>query len=224
MPTLTGGIGFEELEHFYGDFFLQSNPASLQLTLISRTTGADRVVDELYAVFKHEQDMPWILPGVPPTNKWVEIMLISIVALKGGKLYSERVYWDQASVLVQVGLLSANLVPSKARKRGVERLPVVGKDAARRVLDGFDGEEEGQADNALIPEWDDNFEDDDDDEDGEELEDEDDDQGDEDEDQEEPRKQVTAANVPIRGGKSKGKEMSGANGHAFAKPASVQDE
>ncbi|KAH9889668.1 hypothetical protein F4778DRAFT_753672, partial [Xylariomycetidae sp. FL2044] len=168
VPTLTGGIGAQELQRFYSDYFLRSNPPSLKLTLLSRTVGADRVVDELHVSFKHTQEMPWILPGIPPTNKKVEIIVVSIVTLRGGKLYHEHIYWDQASVLVQTGLLDPKLVPSKAAGKGVKRLPVVGKTAARRVLKGAfedaeDGEEEGEADNEMIPGY---YSDDDDDDNG----------------------------------------------------------
>jgi len=138
---------------FYSQYF--SNPPSMKLTLLSRTIGADRVVDEMHVRFKHTEEMPWILPGVPPTNKRVEMMVVSIVTLRGGKLYHEHVYWDQASVLLQIGLLEPKLSSASAQKAGVERLPVVGKEAARRLLRGWDSEEEGEADNELIPGWED---------------------------------------------------------------------
>lgn len=153
FPTLTGGVGAEELQRFYSEYFLTSNPPSMRLTLVSRTIGADRVVDEIHLRFKHTQEMPWILPGVPPTGKRVEILVVSIVTVRGGKLYSEHVYWDQASVLVQIGLLDPKLLPEKAKKWGVEELPVVGRDAARRVLHGMEDAEDGEADNELIPGW-----------------------------------------------------------------------
>ncbi|KAH7142908.1 hypothetical protein B0J13DRAFT_476291 [Dactylonectria estremocensis] len=169
IPTLTGGIGAAELQRFYSEFF--TNPPSMKLTLLSRTIGADRAVDEMHVRFKHTQEVPWILPGVPATNKRVEVLMVSIVVMRGGKLYHEHVYWDQASVLVQVGLLDPKLVPKAARKIGVERLPVVGREAARRVLRGWDVAEEGEADNELIPGWHDT----DDDEETDESEDEADD-------------------------------------------------
>ncbi|KAF3762717.1 hypothetical protein M406DRAFT_294452 [Cryphonectria parasitica EP155] len=154
LPTLTGGVGAAELERFYSDYFLSANPPSTRLRLISRTIGADRLVDEVHMSFKHTQEMPWILPGVPPTGKRVEVLVVSIVTVRGGKLYSEHVYWDQASVLVQTGLLDPKLVPDKAKtKWGVEELPVVGRDAARRVLRGMEDVEDGEADNELIPGW-----------------------------------------------------------------------
>jgi hypothetical protein len=148
-PTLTGGLGADQLRRFYEDFFITSNPSSLRLRLLSRTIGSDRVVDELYMSFKHSQPMPWILPGIPATNRQVEIVVVSIVCVRGGKLYSEHVYWDQASILLQAGLLDPKLVPEKMRKQGVRQLPIVGRDAARRILKG-DG---GKGLNELVPGW-----------------------------------------------------------------------
>lgn len=174
FPTLTGGVGFEELQRFYNDYFLTTTPPSTRLTLVSRTIGADRVVDELHLGFKHTQEMPWILPGVPPTGKRVEVMVVSIVTVRAGKLQSEHVYWDQASVLVQTGLLDPKLLPKKVQKLGFEELPVVGRDAARRVLRGMEDAEDGEADNELIPGW---YEDEDEDGNEDEDEDEDEDQG-----------------------------------------------
>ncbi|CAN8099656.1 unnamed protein product [Discula destructiva] len=180
FPTLSGGIGLADLQRFYNDYFVFSNPPSLRLTLISRTIGADRVVDEMHVTFKHTHEMPWMLPGVPPTDKRVEVMVVSIVSVRAGKLYSEHVYWDQASVLFQIGLLDPGLLPKKARKLGAEELPIVGRDAARRVLRGMGDTEDGAADNELLPGWYPDTEesegDDDDDDDDEEEEDEDEDE------------------------------------------------
>lgn len=151
IPTLTGGIGADELQEFYSQYF--GNPKSLKLTLLSRTIGADRIVDEIHVRFKHTQEMPWILPGVPATQKRVQILVVSIVTMRGGKLYHEHVYWDQASVLYQIGALDPDVVPEAARKLGIEKLPIVGSAAASRVLKGWDPEEEGEADNDLIAGW-----------------------------------------------------------------------
>jgi len=107
------------------------------MKLVSRTVGSDRVVDEIVLRFRHDARIDWMLPGVAPTNRVVEIALVSIVCIRGGKLYHEHIYWDQASVLVQVGLLDA------------ENLPVVGAEGARKVL-----EEASVESNRLIPEWD----------------------------------------------------------------------
>lgn len=79
--------------------------------------------------------MHWILPGIPPTNKVVEIVIVSIVAVKAGKLVSEHVYWDQGSVLVQVGLIDPEHVPKSMAEKGVDFLPLYGVDGAKKILD-----------------------------------------------------------------------------------------
>ncbi|KAE8323219.1 hypothetical protein BDV39DRAFT_182677 [Aspergillus sergii] len=148
VPTVSGGIGNHALRRFYEQNFLRQLPPSMRLRLISRTIGVDRVADELHATFQHTQEVPWMLPGVPPTNKQVEVILVSIVSLRAGRLYSEHVYWDQASVLVQVGLLDPKLVPQGVH--GVDRLPVVGREAARRILDENPEVEKKEYHNRLI--------------------------------------------------------------------------
>ncbi|RFU81362.1 hypothetical protein TARUN_845 [Trichoderma arundinaceum] len=149
--NVQGGIGVNELQEFYSRYF--GNPKSLKLILLSRTIGADQIVDEIHVRFKHTQEMPWILPGVPATQKRVQILVVSIVTLRGGKLYHEHVYWDQASVLLQIGALDPNVLPEAARKIGINKMPIVGSEAASRVLKGWDPEEEGEADNELISGW-----------------------------------------------------------------------
>jgi carboxymethylenebutenolidase len=56
--------------------------------------------------------MEWLLPGVPPTGRWMEIPVVVIIAFENGKMKSERIYWDQASVLVQLGLLDPHRAAS----------------------------------------------------------------------------------------------------------------
>jgi hypothetical protein len=75
------------------------------------------------------------LPEVPPTDKSVEVPIVSIVSIRGGRLFHEQLYWDQASVLVQIGLLDPKLVPDDMKRRGLQRLPIVGREAAEKVLD-----------------------------------------------------------------------------------------
>lgn len=115
--------GMEGVRTFYTQDLIPSvsEAAAYELIPISRTVGEDRIVDEMIFKFTHGLDMPWILPGVPPTGKRVEIPLVAIVTFKDGKIDSEHLYWDQASVLVQIGLLQT------------DRLPVVGAEAARRL-------------------------------------------------------------------------------------------
>ncbi|CAK3970043.1 Hypothetical predicted protein [Lecanosticta acicola] len=148
-PTLTGGVGSEDLQDFYENFFTPIPPkTNAQIRLISRTVGADRIVDELYVSFTHTIKMPWLLPGIPPTNKKIEIVIVSIFHVRGEKLESEHIYWDQASVLVQAGLLDPKMVPEAMKKKGVEQLPVLGAESARAVKRGSSRQV-----NQLIPDW-----------------------------------------------------------------------
>lgn len=135
VPTLTGGIGIKNLEEFYREFFIPSLVPDFNIRLVSRTIGVDRVVDEMVVSFTHTDEIDWILPDVPPTGKPVEIAMVSIVGVRGEKLTHEHVYWDQASVLVQVGLLDPNNAPNSMRAKGLKKLPVVGVESARQVLD-----------------------------------------------------------------------------------------
>ena len=123
IPTMAGGVGHDQLKRFYRYHFIGNNPADTTLTPISRTVGKDRVVDEMLFRFTHTSAIDWMLPGVAPTGRTVEVALVAIVQFQGDKLVHEHIYWDQASVLVQVGLLD----PAK--------LPVVGAAAAHKVLD-----------------------------------------------------------------------------------------
>jgi carboxymethylenebutenolidase len=105
MPVNTGGRGKEQLRVFYRDDFIPSWPDDLQMTLVNRVIGEDQLVEELRLKFTHKKQMEWFLPKVPPTNKPVDINLVVVVQFRGDKLACERIYWDQATVLRQVGLL-----------------------------------------------------------------------------------------------------------------------
>jgi carboxymethylenebutenolidase len=123
IPVLTGGSGRDELREFYSKRFIPQMPPDTEMTPVSRTIGEDQIVDEMVFKFTHSIPMDWMLPGIPPTGKRVEVPLVAIVRFKDGKLAHEHIYWDQASVLVQIGLLD----PAK--------LPVAGVESARKVLD-----------------------------------------------------------------------------------------
>ncbi len=123
IPVLTGGVGLGQLREFYSRRFIPRMPRDTRMTPISRTIGNDRLVDEMVFQFTHSIEMDWMLPGIPPTGKPVEVPLIVVVHFREGKLAHEHIYWDQASVLVQIGLLDA------------EKLPVAGVESARKVLD-----------------------------------------------------------------------------------------
>jgi len=123
VPVMTGGYGHEALRRFYKEDFISPMPADTSIKLVSRTVGQDQLVDEIIFSFTHTEEMPWMLPGVPPTHRHVDIPLVVVVGFRDGKLAHERIYWDQASVLKQIGLLAD---PS---------LPVFGAETAQKLLD-----------------------------------------------------------------------------------------
>jgi hypothetical protein len=135
LPTLEGGLGRNKLEEFYREFFVPSLVEDFKIRLVSRTMGVDRVVDEMVVSFTHSDEVDWILPGVQPTNKFVEIPMVSVVTVRGGKLISEHMYWDQASVLSQVGLLDPRMVPKGFKNKGLKRIPVAGAEAAKQLVE-----------------------------------------------------------------------------------------
>ena len=106
VPVLTGGAGKSALRIFYERDFIPNMPPDTKLIPISRTIGEEQLVDEMIFSFTHTQEMPWMLPGIPPTNRYVEVALVAIVRFRDGKLAHEHIYWDQASVLKQIGLLT----------------------------------------------------------------------------------------------------------------------
>jgi len=121
IPVMTGGHGKAALRAFYSRDFIPTMPPDTTLTPISRTVGDDQLVDEMIFSFTHTREIPWMLPGVPPTNRKVEIPLVAIVKFRDGKIAHEHIFWDQASVLKQIGLLTD------------PKLPVFGVETARKV-------------------------------------------------------------------------------------------
>jgi carboxymethylenebutenolidase len=120
---VASGVGFESLRHFYAHHFIGVNPPDFELLPVSRTVGESSLVDEFIVRFTHTTRMDWMLPGIEPTGRTVEIPTVAIVQFQEDKLVHEHIYWDQASVLVQLGLLDP------------VGLPIAGAETARKVLD-----------------------------------------------------------------------------------------
>jgi carboxymethylenebutenolidase len=135
IPVLTGGVGYAQLSRFYRHHFVHNNPKDMALTPISRTVGVTQVVDEFIMSFTHDEEIDWLIPGIKPTGKYVEIPMLGVIKFRGPKLCHEHIYWDQASVLVQLGLLNP------------EGLPIAGAITAHKLLD------ESIASNQLMPTW-----------------------------------------------------------------------
>ena len=123
VPVMTGGVGVEGVRQFYGDHFIGKWPNDIAITPVSRTVGESQIVDELVLSFTHDIEMPQLLPGVSPTGRHVQLAFCVVVGFADGKVAHEHIYWDQASLLAQVGLLD----PSE--------LPITGAEQAGNVLD-----------------------------------------------------------------------------------------
>ncbi len=123
VPVMTGGVGREDVRSFYGQHFIGKWPTDVQITPVSRTVGEKQVVDELVLSFTHDIEMDQLLPGIAPTGRHVKLAFCVVAGFEGDKLSHEHIYWDQASLLVQVGLLDRT------------GLPVTGAEQAENVLD-----------------------------------------------------------------------------------------
>jgi carboxymethylenebutenolidase len=124
VPTLTGGTGRAQVERFYRDHFVGHWPDDVEVKPVSRTVGQNRVVDELVVSFTHDREMRVFLPGVAPTGRKVVLPHVVVMGFDDdGRVAYEHIYWDQATLLVQIGLLDP------------ARLPVAGAEQARRLLD-----------------------------------------------------------------------------------------
>jgi carboxymethylenebutenolidase len=124
VPTMAGGVGYDGVRNFYRDHLVgKFFPPDVKMTVVSRTVGENQIVEEVVISFTHTTTVDWLLPGVAPTGKPVEMAVAVIVGFKDGKISHEHIYWDQAGVLVQIGLLDP------------KGLPVSGADSARKVLD-----------------------------------------------------------------------------------------
>ncbi|MGR6924499.1 nuclear transport factor 2 family protein [[Actinomadura] parvosata] len=120
VPTGMGRSGYEGVRDFYQRWFVGRNAADMSIESLSRTVGDDRIVDEMLITFTHDVEIPWILPAVPATRP-----VIGLVQFEGTLVAGERIYWNQAAVLAQAGLLGEDVA---------RRLPIVA--APDGLLDG----------------------------------------------------------------------------------------
>ncbi|KAF5853669.1 hypothetical protein GGP41_006456 [Bipolaris sorokiniana] len=141
VPTLTGGIGREELTHFYTNHFIYSNPRDVEQELISRSIGIDRIIDEFIFKCTHNAPLDWLIPGIPPTGRRLEIPFMAVVNIRGDRLYHEHIAWDQGTVLAQLGLLPEYLpipypLPGGQNQNGKKleyKLPITGIQTSQKL-------------------------------------------------------------------------------------------
>jgi carboxymethylenebutenolidase len=141
VPVMTGGYGRDQVHQFYADWFVGRWPADMQVTQISRTVGQGRVIDELIASFTHDVEMPALLPGIAPTGRKVTLPHVVVMGIVDGKVAYEHIYWDQASLLVQVGPARSREAAGRRRRAGGEtsrpHAAVERTDPPRRTAKGF---------------------------------------------------------------------------------------
>lgn len=115
IPTLVGGVGSGGVREFYSKLILEGKffPPDTEMVPISRTIDQHQLVDEIIFKFTHTTEIGWMLPNIAPTGKQVSIPLVVIVGFFDGKVTHEHIYWDQASVLVQLGLIDPTGLPIK---------------------------------------------------------------------------------------------------------------
>lgn len=123
VPVMTGGYGADDVRRFYESHFIPKMPPDTNVTPVSRTIGSDRIVDEIIFSFTHTIEMDWMLPGIAPTHRAVKVPLVVVVGFRDDRVETEHIYWDQASVLLQIGLLDGT------------KLPICGVDQAEKILD-----------------------------------------------------------------------------------------
>ena len=123
VPTITGGNGTADVRDFYGHHFIGQWPDDTEIQPISRTVGQDQVVDEMHITFTHDRVLDIMLPGIEPTGRRIAVPVVVVVGFESGRVHHEHIYWDQATVLVQAGLLDP------------DGLPVVGSEQAEALLD-----------------------------------------------------------------------------------------
>ena len=123
VATLTGGDGREGVREFYDRHFIGQWPDDTETREVSRTVGQNQVVDELVISFTHDREMDFMLPGIKPTGRRITVPLVVVVGFTNGKVSHEHIYWDQAGILVQAGVLDP------------DGLPVTGIEQADALLD-----------------------------------------------------------------------------------------
>ena len=125
IPVLTGGKGYGEVYTFYSNNFVGKMPSDTKFVRISRTIGKDQIVDELIISFTHDIEIPAMIPRIPPTGKYIELPIVVVMKFKGNKIAHEHIYWDQASLLKQLGLLDFTITNNV--------LPIIGIEQSKKL-------------------------------------------------------------------------------------------
>lgn len=133
VPVMTGGVGGQEVRRFYSEHFMNQIPGDAKMTPVSRAIGSDQIVVEFVLSFTHDRQWDYLLPGVAPTGKRVDLPHVVVMKFENGKVAHERLYWDQASLLVQVGMLDAANLPVSGAEQAGQLLRVAHRRASESI-------------------------------------------------------------------------------------------
>src|SRR5690242_8753570 len=81
IGTLTGGDNRAGVRAFY-EVMLRQLPPDLKWLPVDRTIGVNQVVLETVLTFTHTVQMDWILPGIAPTGRFVEIPMAIVFTVR----------------------------------------------------------------------------------------------------------------------------------------------
>jgi carboxymethylenebutenolidase len=98
----------------YANQLLPAIPPDLELESLSQTIGSDRLVEEMVVRFTHTIEMDWLLPTLRPTGRRGEFIIAAVIGFENGKVAHEHLYWDQATLLSQMGVLDHPLAAAGA--------------------------------------------------------------------------------------------------------------
>jgi carboxymethylenebutenolidase len=123
IATGTVCIGRAAVREYYADHFMPAIPPDLELTSLSQTIGSDRFVEEMVVRFTHTIEMDWLLPTLRPSGRRAEFIIAAVIGFEDGKVAHEHIYWDQATLLSQMGVLDHPLAAAgTASVRQLSRL------------------------------------------------------------------------------------------------------
>ena len=105
VATGTACIGRAAVREYYANHFLPAIPSDLELQSLSQTIGSDRLVEEMVVSFTHTIEMNWLLPTLRPTGRRGEFLIAAVIGFENGRVAHEHIYWDQATLLSQMGVL-----------------------------------------------------------------------------------------------------------------------
>jgi carboxymethylenebutenolidase len=109
LPVGTGAADRADAGRFYAEDVVPHLPTDLRVSRFSRTVDRFRLVDESAVSFTHDRELPWLLPGIAPTGRVAEVLVIAVVEFRRTEIAAQRILWDHATLAAQLGLPALTL-------------------------------------------------------------------------------------------------------------------